>query len=46
MNYFVTAWMFLCLIFNTDFDIGWFPDTWTAEFIVPLHKKGLDDGAG
>ena len=27
-------------VFNKIFDIGYFPDSWGDDFIVPLHKKG------
>ena len=31
---------YLCKLFNTVFDKGYFPEKWTDGFIVPLHKKG------
>ena len=31
---------YLCNLFNTIFEKGYFPTKWTEGFIVPLHKKG------
>ena len=30
----------LCNLFNRLFETGYFPDTWTEGYIIPLHKKG------
>ena len=35
---------FLSVLFNKIFDTGYFPESWSEGYIVPLHKKGkLDD---
>ena len=35
---------FSSVLFNNIFDTGYFPESWSEEYIVPLHKKGkLDD---
>ena len=35
---------FLLVLFNKIFDTGYFPESWSKGYIVPLHKKGkLDD---
>ena len=31
---------YLLTLFNQIFDIGYFPESWSEGFIVPLHKKG------
>ena len=31
---------YLYKLFNTVFNLGYFPEKWTEGFIVPLHKKG------
>ena len=31
---------YLYQLFNTVFNLGYFPEKWTEGFIVPLHKKG------
>lgn len=30
----------LCTLFNKLFDSGYFPETWSEGYVVPLHKKG------
>lgn len=30
----------LCTLFNKFFDSGYFPETWSEGYVVPLHKKG------
>ena len=30
----------LLQLFNKAFDLGYFPQTWTEGYIIPLHKKG------
>ena len=30
----------LCNLFNKLYEIGYFPETWTEGYIIPLHKKG------
>ena len=31
---------YLCTLFNTIFDTGYFPEKWAEGYIVPLYKKG------
>jgi len=31
---------YLLSLFNKIFDIGYFPDSWSEGYVVPLHKKG------
>ena len=31
---------YLVTLFNKIFELGYFPETWSDGFIVPLHKKG------
>ena len=30
----------ICKMFNKLFDKGYFPNIWSEEYVVPLHKKG------
>ena len=32
---------YLCKLFNTIFEKGYFLTKWTEGFIVPLHKKDI-----
>ena len=35
---------YLVNLFNKILDIGYFPDSWSDGYIIPIHKKGrLDD---
>ena len=30
----------LLVLFNKLFDMGYFPETWSDGYVIPLHKKG------
>ena len=30
---------YICNLFNKLFEIGYFPESWTEGYIIPLHKK-------
>ena len=31
---------YLCTLFNKVFNSGYFPQSWSEGFVIPLHKKG------
>lgn len=31
---------FILSLFNRIYELGYFPDSWSEGFVVPLHKKG------
>ena len=31
---------YLVLLFNKVFSLGFFPESWSEEQVIPLHKKG------
>jgi len=31
---------YLCTLFNKVFNSGYFPQSWSESFVIPLHKKG------
>jgi hypothetical protein len=31
---------FLLNLFNKIFEVGYFPESWSEGFVIPLHKKG------
>ena len=31
---------YILQLFNKAFDLGYFPESWSQGFIIPIHKKG------